>query len=201
MPGPIPSACPRGPPCPRDQPSCLPPSACLSAGCYLIALARWRISYPGPADLSPAKAWRCPASLRVASRALLGQLGARGCTACLGGFLCCGYGAGAGGHGVVDGPDPDRVGLVSARGGHAGEAAALLRPPVPAGRGGCYLLRPAGRADRGGVGRADPGRVHLQRQGCSPSTPPASRRCLPTCARRRKRPARTACTSRTWTRR
>jgi Protein of unknown function DUF72 len=44
--------------------------------------------------------------------------------------LGCRHGAGAGGYGVVDGPDADRLGLVPTAGGHAGEAAALLRPPV-----------------------------------------------------------------------
>src|SRR6266700_516579 len=63
-------------------------------------------------------------------------------------------GAGPGGHGVVDGPDADRVGLVPAGGEQPGEAAALLRPPVPAGGGGRDLLRAARRADRAGLGGA-----------------------------------------------
>src|SRR5690242_2982894 len=59
----------------------------------------------------------------------------RGC-----GPLGCGHGTGPGGHGVVDRPDADRVGLVSAGGGLAGEAAALLRAAVRPGGGGCHLL-------------------------------------------------------------
>src|SRR5579875_2207942 len=74
--------------------------------------------------------------------------------------LRCGYGKDPGGHRVVDRQDADRVRLVSARGGHAGEAAAVLRPAVPAGRGGLELLRAARLADRRVVGAADPGRVH-----------------------------------------
>ncbi len=119
-----------------------------------------------------------------------------------GDFLCCGYGAGPGGHGVVDGPDAARIGLVPARGGHAREAAAVLRPAVPPGRGGRHLLRAARGADRGHLGGAHPGRVHLQRQGVQPVHPaphPASRHCPSTCARRRRRRARSGSTSRTST--
>ena len=54
---------------------------------------------------------------------------------------------------------------------NAGEAAAVLRPPVPAGGGGRHLLRAARRADRHGLGGADPGRVHLQHQGVQPVHP------------------------------
>ena len=105
-------------------------------------------------------------------RARLQRLqGGWGCLALCSGLLCCGYGAGPGGHRVVDGPDADRVGLVPARGGHAGKAAALLRPPVSAGRGGRHLLCAARRADRPGVGGADPGRLHFQRQGVQPVHP------------------------------
>src|SRR5690348_18184005 len=71
-----------------------------------------------------------------------------GVTGSVGGLLGCGCGSGAGGHDVVDRPDAAGVGLVSAGGGHAGEAAALLRPPVRPGGGGCHLLRAARRADR-----------------------------------------------------
>jgi hypothetical protein len=42
-----------------------------------------------------------------------------GYAACLIGFLGCGHGKGPEGHGVVDGPDADRVGLIPAGGGHA----------------------------------------------------------------------------------
>ena len=90
---------------------------------------------------------------------------------CAAGALGWGNGTDPGGHGVVDGPDADRVRLVPARGGQPGEAAAVLRPPVPAGRGGRHLLRAARRADRPGLGGADPGRVHLQRQGVQPVHP------------------------------
>src|SRR5579875_2975261 len=85
--------------------------------------------------------------------------------------LRCGYGKDPGGHRVVDRQDADRVRLVSARGGHAGEAAAVLRPAVPAGRGGLELLRAARLADRRVVGAADPGRVHVQRPGVQPVHP------------------------------
>jgi len=71
----------------------------------------------------------------------------------------------------VDGQDADRLRLVPARGGHAGEAAAVLRPAVPAGRGRRHLLRAARRADRQVLGGADPGRIHLQRQGVQPVHP------------------------------
>src|SRR5436305_1982518 len=47
-----------------------------------------------------------------------------------------GHGRGPGGHGVMDGPDADRGRLVPAGGEQPGEAAALLRPAVPAGGGG-----------------------------------------------------------------
>ena len=47
----------------------------------------------------------------------------------------------------MDRQDADRFWLVPARGEHAGEAAAVLRSPVPAGGGGRDLLRAARRAD------------------------------------------------------
>src|SRR6266566_272526 len=59
----------------------------------------------------------------------------------------CEHGRGPGGHGVMDGPDADRGRLVPAGGEQPGEAAALLRPAVPAGGGGRDLLRAARRAD------------------------------------------------------
>src|SRR5438034_9261922 len=83
------------------------------------------------------------------SRLAGARYGMGGVTGPVRGLLGCGCGSGAGGHGVVDRPDADRVGLVSAGGGHAGEAAALLRPPVRPGGGGRHLLCAAGRADRG----------------------------------------------------
>ncbi len=52
-----------------------------------------------------------------------------------------------------------------------GAAAAVLRLPVPAGRSRRHLLRAARRADRRGLGRPSPGRVHLQRQGVQPVHP------------------------------
>src|SRR5271166_2052321 len=76
-----------------------------------------------------------------------------------------------GGHGGMDRPVADRLGLVPGRGEQPGEAAAVLRSPVPAGGGGRGLLRAARGADRQGLGGADPGRVHLQHQGIQPVHP------------------------------
>ena len=71
----------------------------------------------------------------------------------------------------MDGPDADRVRLVPAGGEQPGEAAALLRPAVPAGGGGRDLLRAARRADRPGLGRTYAARLHLQHQGVQPVHP------------------------------
>ena len=109
---------------------------------------------------------------------MLGGLGVRSMS---GKLLRCGYGTDPGGHGVVDGPDADRVGLVPAGGGHAGKAAAVLCPPVPAGGSGRDLLRAARGADRRGLGGADPGRVHLQRQGVQPVHPAPHPGCRAAC--------------------
>ena len=81
------------------------------------------------------------------------------------------YGTDPGGHGGVDRQVADRFRLVPARRRQSGEAAEVLRQPVPAGRGGLRLLRAARRADRRGLGGTDPGRVHLQRQGLQPVHP------------------------------
>ena len=93
------------------------------------------------------------------------------CSALSRSFYAGGHGRDPGGHGRMDRPVADRLRLVPGRREHAGEAAAVLRPPVPAGGGGRDLLRAARRADRPGLGGADPGRVHLQHQGVQPVHP------------------------------
>jgi uncharacterized protein YecE (DUF72 family) len=71
----------------------------------------------------------------------------------------------------MDRPNADCLRLVPARGQHAGEKTAVLRPAVPAGGGRRHLLRAARRADRQGLGGTDPGRVHVQHQGVQPVHP------------------------------
>jgi hypothetical protein len=69
-------------------------------------------------------------------------------------LLGCGCGAGAGRHGVVDRPDADRVGLVTAGGGHAGEALRYYARQFALVEVDGRLLRAARRADRRAVGGA-----------------------------------------------
>ena len=57
----------------------------------------------------------------------------------------------------------------------AEERLGLLRQPVPDRRGGCHLLRAAGPADRGALGRADAAGLHVRHQGPRADDRPADR--------------------------
>src|SRR5947199_343117 len=69
-------------------------------------------------------------------------------------------------HRLVDRPDAAREPrLLSARGEHARAPAALLRAPLPGGRGGRDLLRAAVRRPRARLGRAHARRLRVRREG------------------------------------
>ena len=83
-------------------------------------------------------------------------------------------------HRILDGPDDDRGRRLLPEGRRQRRGAArLLRLVVPGRRGRRDLLRPAGRADRPALGRADAAGLHVRHQGPRPDDRAGDRDAAP----------------------